>query len=172
VSIDAMAFFGNAFAKLKNYLGGNLDAKMDAAGKAWVQESRRLAHVQTGHMRDSIGYTYRQSDKTLQLHADAKYSVFEEYGSRFREPHPFMRPAIKVVNKALGVSIEFQFANVPPTRTQPTPKGMERIKRNEKFNAALDVSLGKKSPTVVFFGTHPGSKRGFKVPFKHVVKYK
>lgn len=61
--------------------------------------AKRRVHVITGHLRDSIrvekvGYGEHK------VVVGAGYGVYEEYGTRYRPPHPYFRPAVEE-NKAL-----------------------------------------------------------------------
>lgn len=65
-----------------------------------VQTSaRRRAHVITGNMKRSIK-SERISYGKHRVIVGAHYGVYEEYGTRYRPPHPFFRPAVNE-NKAL-----------------------------------------------------------------------
>lgn len=59
-----------------------------------AKKARGYAHVITGYMRDHIA-AYKHDQLGWVVRSDATYSGFEEYGTRFRPPHPFMRPAIE-----------------------------------------------------------------------------
>lgn len=60
-----------------------------------VQTSaRRRCHVITGRLRDSIKaekISYGKHRVVVGMH----YGVYEEYGTRYRPPHPFFRPAVE-----------------------------------------------------------------------------
>ncbi len=102
-------------AQFTKQVMGDADTKMRAMGEAIVGKARSLAPERTGALKAGIGYTYRQSDHTLSIHADEPYSIFQEYGTRYIRPHPFIRPAIAAVaGRVWGASaIEIEFANTP-----------------------------------------------------------
>lgn len=59
-----------------------------------AKRARGYAHVITGYMRDHIS-AFKHDALNWVVRATAPYSGFEEFGTRFRPPHPFMRPAIE-----------------------------------------------------------------------------
>jgi HK97 gp10 family phage protein len=67
---------------------------MDALGSAIVEKARELVPVDTGQLRDSIGYVYRQDTAELQIFADAPWAVFVEYGTSKMPAQPYLRPAL------------------------------------------------------------------------------
>jgi HK97 gp10 family phage protein len=57
-----------------------------------AKQARDYAHVITGYMRDHT--VARQTGKTAVVVSEAPYAAFEEFGTRFRPAHPFIRVAI------------------------------------------------------------------------------
>lgn len=55
--------------------------------------SKRRVHVITGRLRKSI-HRVRISPGHHKVIVGAYYGVYEEYGTRYRPPHPFFRPAV------------------------------------------------------------------------------
>ena len=58
-----------------------------------AKRAREYAHVITGYMRDHT-VAKQTGEGKAQLISSAHYAGYEEYGTRFREAHPFIRPAI------------------------------------------------------------------------------
>lgn len=89
---------------------------LTSMGEAVAADARERVHVITGFLRDSIGYTVRQSDMTVSIHADAPYAVIEEFGSRYRPAHPYLRPALLAARnwKNRGVNTELHFGGAGP----------------------------------------------------------
>lgn len=58
-----------------------------------AKQARGYAHVITGYMRDHI-HAEKTGDTSAVVVSEAYYSGWEEWGTRFRPPHPFMRPAM------------------------------------------------------------------------------
>jgi HK97 gp10 family phage protein len=107
-------WLGDQFTK---QVMGDVDTKMRKTGEAIVSIARELAPERTGQLKAGIGYTYRQSDQTLSIHADAPWSVFVEYGTRHMRPQPYLRPAIqRVMGRIWGSQIELEFSNTPAIR--------------------------------------------------------
>lgn len=91
-----------------------------------VGQAKALCHVQTGLLRNSIMWKSPKSeggfndgsgefaDKKINVKAE-KYSVwvgswthygpYEEYGTRYRAPHPFLRPAKILLSGEAGKSV-------------------------------------------------------------------
>jgi HK97 gp10 family phage protein len=57
-----------------------------------AKQARSYAHVITGFMRDHT--VARKEGKGAVVVSSAPYAAFEEYGTRYRPAHPFIRPAI------------------------------------------------------------------------------
>lgn len=87
---------------LEQEMDSKLAAKMVQMGEIGVAEARRLVPVDSGQLRDSIGYTYRQSDKTLQLYADKHYAQWIEFGTSRSPAQPFLRPAMSAMARVWG----------------------------------------------------------------------
>lgn len=58
-----------------------------------AKRAREYAHVITGYMRDHT-VAHKVDDTKAELVSTAPYAGYEEFGTRFRPPHPFIRPAI------------------------------------------------------------------------------
>ena len=86
-----MANKGRVVAQLKSLV--NIGETMPLPAAQYVaKQARDYAHVITGYMRDHI--KARKAGKSAEVVSEAKYSVFEEYGTRYRPAHPFIRPAM------------------------------------------------------------------------------
>jgi len=53
----------------------------------------RMAAVDTGYMRSSIRIQILDNGMTVMVRPNAHYSPYVEYGTRFMEAQPFVRPA-------------------------------------------------------------------------------
>lgn len=106
---------------LINAVNRQIDTRMTRAGVAMVARARELVPVRTGKLRDSIGFIYRQSDRTVQLYADAPYALFIEFGTYRTHAQPFLRPAIAEASLVWGGSVEAGFGGAPAARSAPTP---------------------------------------------------
>jgi HK97 gp10 family phage protein len=58
-----------------------------------AKQARRYAHVITGYMRDHT-VAKQTGPLTADVVSTAPYAEFEEFGTRFRPPHPVIRPAM------------------------------------------------------------------------------
>ncbi len=99
--------------QVKARIYGDIDTRMRMAGQSIVTRAQALAHVDTGEMRAGIGFIYNQSTHTLQIYADAPHSIFEEFGTRYHIPHPYIRPALIEAGRLMGINLEIGFANIP-----------------------------------------------------------
>jgi HK97 gp10 family phage protein len=60
----------------------------------WVaKRAREYAHVITGYMRDHTVAKQTGAGKA-EVVSTAPYAAYEEFGTRYRPPHPFIRPAM------------------------------------------------------------------------------
>jgi HK97 gp10 family phage protein len=57
-----------------------------------AKQARDYAHVITGYMRDHT--VAKKTGETAVVQSTAPYAAYEEFGTRFREAHPFIRPAM------------------------------------------------------------------------------
>jgi len=91
------------------------DSAMNRAGEAVVEEARRLVPVDTGRLRASIGFTYSTSRRVLTVYADEFYAAFVEFGTSKMAAQPFLRPALGLFPRLLGlvVTTQVQFSNTP-----------------------------------------------------------
>lgn len=58
-----------------------------------AKQARGYAHVITGYMRDHIT-AKKDGDTDAHVESGAPYSGYEEWGTRYHPPHPFIRPAM------------------------------------------------------------------------------
>lgn len=56
--------------------------------------AKRRVHVITGHLKASITWV-KTSVGRFKVVVGAHYGVYEEYGTRYRPPHPYFRPAVE-----------------------------------------------------------------------------
>ena len=82
----------NALAPIREAVVGRLDR----LGRRVVELARKYAPVETGFLRDAIGFTVRAVGSVLSLvvHCDAPYAAIQEYGGVHTPAHPFLRPAV------------------------------------------------------------------------------
>lgn len=60
------------------------------------KKAQKNAPIDTGHLRDSIMIDERDHGLTTEVAATAEYSAYVEYGTRFMNAQPYMRPAFEV----------------------------------------------------------------------------
>ena len=63
-------------------------------GENIVADAKAFAPVKTGRLRDSInGIVY---GNMLEVHVEAEYAAYVEYGTSRMMPRPFLRPAFEI----------------------------------------------------------------------------
>lgn len=83
---------GRCIAQLKSLQ--NVGDIMPLPAAQYVAKlARKNAHVITGYMRDHT-VAHKIDAKTAEVISTAPYAAYEEFGTRYRPAHPFIRPAI------------------------------------------------------------------------------
>lgn len=160
----------NIAAWKKSTLDPAVTTMLERMGSAVAERARELAPKRSGYLVSTIGYTVRQSDKTVQIHADAKYAYFVEFGTRLMRAQPFLRPALLAARNwsNRGVNTEMQFGAIQGSANPlPMPRANVAAQRhNEKINKHLGGkfkgvgSLIHKRPAIVFHGKTGRSQTG------------
>lgn len=85
----------NDLPKMVAHLREQAPAVTEATADAIVTDAKSIVHVITGNLRDSI-----RAEKvdayywTVTAGSDeVDYASYEEFGTRFRGPHPYLTPA-------------------------------------------------------------------------------
>lgn len=94
--------------KVTDFVYGEIDQRMNRIGQAWLSQAQATVHVDTGEMR--AGLFYRAENRTLVLGGTSPHTIFEEYGTRYRPPHPKLREALLKVGSTFGFNLELEFA--------------------------------------------------------------
>jgi HK97 gp10 family phage protein len=58
-----------------------------------AKRARDYAHVITGYMKEHT-VAHKVDDKKAEVISTAPYAGYEEFGTRYRPAHPFIRPAV------------------------------------------------------------------------------
>lgn len=58
-----------------------------------LEDAQRRTHVITGNLRRSESIQPGPGKFEVNIGTDVEYAPFEEFGTRYRPPHPFLRPA-------------------------------------------------------------------------------
>jgi hypothetical protein len=116
-----------------------LDTKLAALGGGLVESMQHYAPLDTGDLRNSIADHYDAATHTLTIYIGMGYGVYQEFGTRFIPPHPFIRPAILDFTptfQAWGLSGTLTI-NPPPQMSEPlraTTSGF-RLPKKQKLTA-------------------------------------
>lgn len=62
-------------------------------GAELQQKAQRYAPVDTGNLRRSIQLSIKDNGMTAEVAATADYSAYVEFGTRFMDAQPYMKPA-------------------------------------------------------------------------------
>lgn len=95
-------------AKLEKFykkLESNLRATAAALVEVGVQLAKRNAPVLTGELRDSISGNVKKmmSVIVMRIEAGARHSVFQEFGTIRHGAQPFLRPALKKLERVVVI---------------------------------------------------------------------
>lgn len=125
-----------------------LDSKLAMFGGQLASAMQAFAPVDTGMLRTSIADSYDTSTHTLTIYIGMGYGVWQEFGTRFAKPHPFIRPAIleyAQVFQAWGLSAEL-LIHPPAQLSEPlraTTSGF-RLPKHQKLTAAQTKHVNTK----------------------------
>ena len=67
-------------------------------------EAKLLAPVDLGELRNSMTYEVNKAQLEGVVGTNVKYSVYQEYGTRYMDAQPFLRPAVEVVTKGASAN--------------------------------------------------------------------
>jgi HK97 gp10 family phage protein len=71
-----------------------LSGALKAAAATASNTAKRGAPVDTGNLRNQIGFERSPDGKSVEVFANAPYSGYVEFGTRFQRAQPYFRPAI------------------------------------------------------------------------------
>lgn len=178
-----MYFYNTFIEKRKQEILDKAMAKLETYAQVATTEAKRLCPVDTGQLRNSIGYTIIKAENKVSIHADQPYAFFVEFGTRLQIARPYLRPALlkarTIFNKGINTELQFPQVNARnasygyPLRPKygkqnkgPGPLPLPRansaaIKQRDVTNAAIEKKLGKRQPKVVFGGKLSKSLKGY-----------
>jgi HK97 gp10 family phage protein len=90
------AYGGRGIASIQKSVRSNSHAAAYNFARRGSSAAKRRVHVITGYLRDSI-HTEMVAPGHHKIVVGANYGVYEEYGTRYRPPHPYLRPAVQEV---------------------------------------------------------------------------
>lgn len=85
---------GPGFASIEKTITSNVAAMSYNYAQRVESGAKRRVHVITGNLRDSI-HRVRDATGKHTVVVGAHYGIYEEYGTRYRPPHPYFRPAVR-----------------------------------------------------------------------------
>ena len=78
--------------EIQREMGARLRRMNEAAGFVVENEAKRLAPVDTGRLRSSI--THEADEDGVVVGTNVKYAVYQELGTRYQNPQPFLVPGL------------------------------------------------------------------------------
>lgn len=94
----------NHSAEVLKALEAQKEKALQAAGAKAAGYAKELCPVDTGQLRDSIGYTVEEDG--VSIGSDVGYAAAVELGTRKRHPRPYLAPAVESNEKELIQTIE------------------------------------------------------------------
>lgn len=83
-----------------------LSGALKKAAKTAVNNAKRKAPVDTGKLRDNIGYEMKLEKKRVDVFSNAEYSGYVEFGTSKQSPQRFFRPAIRLAIRNLNQDLD------------------------------------------------------------------
>lgn len=75
-------------------------------GAEMQEQAQRNAPVDTGTLERSIGLEMKDSGMTAKVEAKADYAPYQEYGTRFMNAQPYIKPAFNVQKRKFKSDLE------------------------------------------------------------------
>ena len=69
-------------------------------GAELQNKAMRMAPVDTGTLKRSIGLEITEAGMTAEVEATAEYAPYVEYGTRFMKAQPYIRPSLEEQKKS------------------------------------------------------------------------
>lgn len=98
--------------RIKASVNRVVEDRLYRIGERVVARARQLAPVRTGRLRSSIDFVVAGEGperRTLSIQALVPYAIYQEFGTRFMAPHPYIRPALNEIGRIWGADIEMMF---------------------------------------------------------------
>lgn len=106
--------------QVMNWVEDKVDSRLHAIGNRVVDRAQQLAPVDTGALRDSIGYVVAGEGlrRTLSIQVGMPYGIYQEFGTRNIPPRPYIRPALLEAGRLWGIDLQMAFAHGGPSTWQ------------------------------------------------------
>lgn len=114
--MSVFRWFGD---RIQRAVLGDIETKLHRAGAAVVARAQSLAPVDTGALRASIGYVVAGETgqrMTLSIQVGMPYGIYQEFGTRYMRPHPYIRPALNEIGRIFGADIQMDFTRGGPAQ--------------------------------------------------------
>lgn len=73
-------------------IDGDVTELLDRLGEQIAVDARTICPVDTGRLRDSI--EHEVDVDSVRIGTNVDYAVYQEEGTRYMDPQPFLRPAL------------------------------------------------------------------------------
>ena len=88
--------------KITDAVKAGIPGSLEVAAVNILSKSDKLvpvAQINGGNLRNSKGYRRGERQNEMIVGYNAPYAIYQEFGTRYMKPQPFMRPAIDLVIK-------------------------------------------------------------------------
>lgn len=106
--------------QVRAFVGRTIEDRLFQAGERVVARARQLVPVDTGALRESIGYVVSGDGlrRTLSIQVGMPYGIYQEFGTRNIPPRPYIRPALNELGRLWGIDVQMAFAHGGPSTWQ------------------------------------------------------
>ncbi|MBA4699229.1 MAG: HK97 gp10 family phage protein [Ruminococcus sp.] len=91
----------------KNATLNDVKQAVKMSGTTLQEEAKRIVPVDSSNLKDTmIGPEISNGGMTVEVAAMAEYGEYVEYGTRYMEAQPYMRPALKKAEKEFRANMK------------------------------------------------------------------
>ncbi len=98
-------------------INDSINAQGVALASRLQTKARANAPYASGYLQRSIDVLYDAPGKSIEIYVGAEYGLFQEFGTRYIPPHPFIRPALNS-EEIYGYDVSMAFTNTFQTDTK------------------------------------------------------
>lgn len=93
--------------ELVDMVMGDVEDRLDKAGRRWLSIVQGIAPVRSGELR--AGLFYRAEGRTLVLGGTAGHTLFADRGTRYQAGQYFIERALEQVGSLFGADVQLDF---------------------------------------------------------------
>lgn len=136
--------FTDNFAAVESQVLQRIDQELMHIGSFIVSAMQGYAPVDTGALRTGIHDIFDPASHSVTIYSPARYSVWQEFGTRFIRPHPYIRPAIFDASKRWSFDVTL-FLHPPAQKSEPlraTTSGF-KLPKHQRLTPAQEAHVRK-----------------------------